>query len=72
MCACSFMLNSVQDPHVATVHPWVLSTSNQRRTDDQLRAVDVPDTPAATILKQGGHRGTIGMMTGTQRPCCAY
>jgi carnosine N-methyltransferase len=60
------MLNSVQEAEVATIHPWALSTSNQRSSGDQLRGVSVPDAPAAALLATpaGGRRGALGMMTG--------
>jgi carnosine N-methyltransferase len=59
----SFVLNNLQEAQHVAIHPWVLTTCNQRSDAAQLRAVMIPDTPAAAVLA-GGEQGRIGMVTG--------
>jgi carnosine N-methyltransferase len=61
---CSWVLNALLEPESVDIHPWVLSTSNQRSRKLQARRVAIPDDPAGHLLQRGGGKGHLGMVTG--------
>jgi carnosine N-methyltransferase len=49
----SFLLNSTSCQEQWTVHPWVHMTCNNVTTEDQLRAVGVPDVVPSSLVPPG-------------------
>lgn len=61
---CSWVLNACTEVEAVGIHPWVLSTSNQRSWRDQARRVGIPDVAARGLLQSRGRPGHLGMVTG--------
>lgn len=60
----AFVMNSLRRSEEVAIHPWVLTTCNQRSDAAQLRQVLIPDVPAATLLAEGAQGGRVSMVTG--------
>jgi len=56
----SFMLNHAREENQWTIFPWVLTSSNNKSDDDQLKAVPIPDVCPASLVPGPGLMSMCG------------